>query len=136
MTQRPSGIKITDIKMVRSITRLLGKFGISGCYKSWYEPTPKYDRFGHHITTTPELIINYGWGLKESKDYVESKYEYIFIPAPFAYNPLREIEHGNQIAQIKCTRWFMTMLNKLGINSADSGLKACKFYTDRLRARN
>ena len=54
--------KIRDIKNVRQLTYLLGKFNIPGCYREFDWPNER-KRFN-------------GWGLKEAKNYVESKFEY------------------------------------------------------------
>lgn len=127
MSRRPAETKILDIKYVLVITRFLGKLGISSLAinNPWFNPN--FPASNHN----QERI--FGWGLKESKDYVESKYEYFHAPEP--YNPLRDIQQGNIIAEIKATRRFTSMLNKLQIKSADYGLKVCKLYVDRQRAR-
>lgn len=133
MERRPSNLKIPDIKALRSITRLLGTLGIGSCVQCWPEFTPTFNSVGNITGSTWTMNKRPGWGLKETKDYVEGKYEYYFIPEP--YNPLREIQKGNIISEIKSVRRLTKVLNSLDIKSADNGLKVCKEYVERLRAR-
>lgn len=125
-SRRASNLKIPDIKHVRIITRFLGQLGISTCIQrnGWFNPTYPISQNNRQFSI--------GLGLKEAKDYVEDKYDY-FLQEP--YNPRKEIERGNIIAEIKATRRIMSILNKLDIKSADYGLKVCKVYVERLRAR-
>lgn len=68
--------KIADIKLIRRLTQLLGKCGIKSCYHNWEETEYLYDE--NHIRVGQKTLykVSYGWGLKVTKDYVESKYEY------------------------------------------------------------
>ena len=134
MTRRPSNLKIPDIKMVRGLTRFLGKLGIEKCFSKFNETEYIYDSFNQLIGTRQVVQYFYGLGLKESKDYVESKYHYYLEQQP--QTPRQEIEMGNQVSEIRTTRRLMKTLERFDIKSADTGLKNCKLFTDRLRARN
>ena len=70
MTRRSIDLKIKDIKAIRSLTRVLGKLiKIRSCYRNY---TDEHQRqAGYH-----RVVETFGWGLKESKEYVESKYDY------------------------------------------------------------
>jgi hypothetical protein len=67
-------MKILDIQKIRLLTRLLGKLGLDTCRsRNAAPPHPwgysnNYEEWAH------------GWGLKETKDYVEAKYEYEIEP--------------------------------------------------------
>lgn len=130
MTSRPARLKIPDIKYVRHITGLLAKLDIIQCQRQVPDYAASYDSNGNFIGSRPIMKTLYGWGLKESKDYVESKYQYLDIN-----DPVRQIEVGNIISQIKALRKHNSVLNKLDIKSTDYGLKACKEAVERLRAR-
>jgi hypothetical protein len=75
---RPANAKIPDIKVIRALTRLLGKLHIPSChriytdegYRQWCQSS------GHPIQHEKLYTEIFGWGLKESKDYVELKYSY------------------------------------------------------------
>lgn len=74
--KRPHNHKIPDIKVLRSLTRLLGKLHIPSCYHAYDELTPQYDDNGQRL---PDKLIrkeSYGFGLKESKDFVEVWFDY------------------------------------------------------------
>ena len=77
LIQRPHRSKIPDIKAVRALTRLLGKFRIKRCFRVYPSLVHIYDEFGQFQGTTEGYGVQIGWGLKESKDYVESKYMYL-----------------------------------------------------------
>jgi ribosomal protein L7/L12 len=65
MMKRHVDKKIPDIKMMRIITTFLGRLGLKTCRRLTHD-------MGAH------QAWYYGWGLKESKDYVERKYEYVY----------------------------------------------------------
>lgn len=125
MKRRPNSYKINDVKNVRRFTNLLGKLGI-----------PSLVRVHHHPASQSKTGVAfdqyvYGWGLKESVDYVMQKYEYYMPHEETAADQLR---NTNIIHETKRTRQFMSMLNRLGITSADAGLSVCKRFV--LRQRN
>lgn len=72
MKRRPNQLKIPDIKVIRSLTRLLGKLQVPSCYRLSHEDVGDFDSNGQYIGVKKEWKQVYGWGLKESKDYVES----------------------------------------------------------------
>lgn len=74
--KRSNNMKIPDIKAVRSLTRLLGKLHIPSCYHRYDELTPQYNDIGQHIGDKLITKEAYGYGLKESKDFVEAWFEY------------------------------------------------------------
>ena len=125
---RDSNLKIPDIKVFRSLTRLLGKLGIHACREenSMYhaqvasgypDPDNKHPRY------------TYGFGLRETKDLVERTFDYRHVPN----SPLDKLVMGNELHQIKRTRQFMNMLNKLGLKTPDAGLQACRGFITRRR---
>jgi len=120
MKRRANQLKIPDIKVVRALTMLLGKLGIEGLSRSYY------------ITDDNNNVIGgktiFGWGLKETKDYVESKYDY-YLPAQETETD--KLRNYNVIHLTKRVRQTMNMLNKLGITSADAGLQVCKAFVLR-----
>lgn len=120
MQRRPSYLKIPDIKHVRSITRFLGKLSIEGLYR-----VDPWRTWG----STEEKIM-YGWTLSDAKSYVESKYTYYDHSLETNLDKVRE---HNIIHEIKRTRQFMHMLNKLGLSSPDAGLAICKAFVTRRR---
>lgn len=124
---RDLNLKILDIKAVRSITRLLGKLGISYCRQRQPQPPPPWT----YSDKYPEFT--YGWGLAETKNYVEAKYPYAYV----RNSPLDQFQKDNQIHEIKRTRQFINMLHKLGIKSAGSqgGLHPAKEFVARMRTR-
>ena len=120
---RDRNLKIPDIKAIRSVTRLLGKFGIRGLYQDnptyWegirlgYPPNPNY----------PPKV--YGIGLREAKDYIEAKYHYTAPP-----------KKRNLIEDVKCARRFFGFLSSypMNIKSArqKTGLYYCKLYIESI----
>ncbi len=123
---RDLNLKIPDIKHVRNLTRFLGKLGINACrVQNLPAPPPPYK----YSDKYPEFL--YGWGLKETKDYVESKYHYAYIKN----SPLDQFQKHNVLHEIKRTRQLMHMLNKLGLKTPDAGLRPAKEFVTRMRAR-
>lgn len=122
---RDNNLKIPDIKAVRSITRLLGKLGINACRQRQPPPPHPWTYSDKH----PEFT--YGWGLAETKRYVEDKYPYAYIKN----SPLDQFQKNNQLHEIKRTRQLMHMLNKFGLKTPDAGLRAAKDFVTRMRAR-
>lgn len=124
MKRRNGHLKIPDIKVIRALTRLLGLSGVASLHRTHWHPgnqTSNYQPFDQHV---------YGWGLKETKDYVERIYDY--------YSPAQETEAdrlrgANIIHETKRTRQFMSMLQKFGVHSADTGLAVCKAFVTRQR---
>jgi len=125
---RDLNLKIPDIKVFRSLTRLLGKLGINTCREesSMYhaqvasgypDPDNRYPKY------------TYGLGLKEAKDLVERTFDY----QPISNSPLDQLRSNNEIHIIKRLRQTMNMLNKLGLKSPDSGLQACRGFITRRR---
>lgn len=126
--QRPIHQKIPDIKVVRALTRFLGKLHIPSCYHPYREEAYHYDDNNNLIGKTWIDKESYGWGLKESKDYVEGKYEY-FHPTPEA--AAQELARNRMGHETKRTRELMRMLKAFGIKSADDSLSACRAYVAR-----
>ncbi len=122
---RDHNLKIPDIKAVRSITRLLGKLGINAC--RWRQPPPPHPYT--YSDKYPEFT--YGWGLAETKSYVEMKYHYAYVKG----SPLDQFQKHNVLHEIKRTRQLMHILNKLGLKTPDAGLRVCKDFVTRQRAR-
>lgn len=122
---RDVNLKIPDIKAIRGLTRLLGLLGISMCRMHYPPPPAPWTYNKSH----PEW--SYGFGLKESKDLVERTFHY----ATVKNSPFDQFQKGNIINEVKRTRQLMNTLNKLGLKSPDAGLKVCKFFVDRMRAR-
>lgn len=125
---RDHNLKIPDIKHVRRITSFLGKLGIDEC-RSRNDPAP-HPYLPAYSDNWPEW--RYGWGLAETKRYVENKYHYVHIKG----SPLDMFQKNNQLHEIKRTRQLMFMLSKLGIKNTDSSLRAGKDFVTRMRARN
>jgi hypothetical protein len=113
--------KIYDIKAVRLLTSFLGKATrIPSCYRSHYDPG---------VTSGPFIQQVFGWGLKESKDYVEMKYDY--------YNQQQETPQDRDdvrqfIHKVKRTRQVMSMLRKLKLQSPNESLTAAKEFVERI----
>ena len=132
MKRRRSDTKIPDIKAVRTLTSLLGKFGVSHCYRTYKDLS--YEDFCRHHSVVPDedklWKKQYGFGLKEAKDYVESKYIYY---APHEETEADRVRGTNMIHLIKRTRQVMFLLNKLGIKSAGfkTGLYEAKNFVTR-----
>lgn len=126
--RRLSSYKIPDIKALRGLIKILGMFHVT-CYYVARETKYHYDSFNQLTGTSLIDKEYYGIGLKEAKDYVESKFDY--------YVPTDETEEDkarvvNMIQKIKQLRKFMHTLNvKFHIQSADYGLAACKRFVDR-----
>ena len=124
MKRRQNSLKIPDIKVFRALTRLLGLSGVSSLHRCHRHPgnaTSNYQPFDQHV---------YGLGLKESKDLVERIYDYYL---PEQETELDRLRGANIIHETKRTRQFMSLLNKLGINSANTGLAVCKAFVTRQR---
>jgi len=122
---RDHNLLIPDIKAVRSITRFLGKLGITECY---------YDYKTNNPFIPSEEKRNYGWGLAETKRYVEEKYHY----TPIKNSPLNKFEQYNELHEIKRTRQLMHMLRKFGLklnHIPDSTLGPARQFVTRMRAR-
>ena len=69
--------KIPDIKALRSLTRLLGKLHVPSCYYTYEDTAYEYsEETGKLINTYQVKKEAYGFGLKESKDFVEGWFEY------------------------------------------------------------
>jgi len=117
---RDSNLKIPDIKVFRSLTRLLGKLGINACREDnlWFHPQSHQ----HHRYI-------YGLGLKEAKDLVERTFDY----QPISNSALDQLRRDLEHHIIKRLRQTMNMLNKLGLKSPDSGLQACRGFVTRMR---
>ena len=130
MKRRENQYKIPDIKVILSLTRLLGAFQIPSCYRYGPQQVGNYDVNGKYIGIKIVASPIYGWGLKECKDYVESKYDYYL---PGQETKADRLRGANIIHETKRVRQVMNMLNKLGIKSADSGLVVCKAYVTRQR---
>jgi hypothetical protein len=122
---RDLNLKIPDIKQVLSVTRLLGKLGISYCRQRQPQPPLPYT----YSDKYPEFT--YGWGLKQTKDYVEAKYQY----TNSTNSPLDQLQKGNELHEIKRTRQLMSTLNKLGLITPDAGLQICRRFVTRMRRR-
>ncbi len=75
--------------------------------------------------------FTYGWGLAETKHYVEAKYQYTTI----SNSPLDQLQKGNELHEIKRTRQLMSTLNKLGLKTPDAGLQTCRRFVTRMRRR-
>ena len=129
MKRRPNNQKIPDIKVTRQLTRLLGKCGVPSLSRTFTDTEYWHDPDGNMVTQHLTKTI-YGWGLKETKDYVESKYDY-YLPAN--ETELDRLRGQNIIHEIKRTRQFMSLLRKCGIQSADTGLAVCKAFVTRQR---
>lgn len=121
---RDLNLKIPDIKRIRVLIRFLGILGLDSCRVRNPSPPPPY------IYSDAYKEWSYGWGLKETKDYVESKYSYTNTTTS-----LDQLQKGNELHEIKRTRQFMNMLNKLGLQTPDSTLHFCRQFVTRMRAR-
>ena len=76
--------------------------------------------------------FTYGWGLTESKSYVEMKYDYNYV----ANSPLIQFQKDNYIRENKRTRQFINIVHRLGIKSAyQQGLYLTNEFVARMRAR-
>ena len=124
--------KIPDIKSVRALTSLLGKFDIQDCYQEFTSHSPVFDATGAYAGVTTVQERRTGWPLVTGKRYVERLYDYKHI----IHNPRKEIERHNEIHEIKRTRQLMMMLNRFGLQSPDAGLQPCRHFVTRQRARN
>ena len=82
MRARASNLKIPDIKALRGLSRLLGKLHIPCCYHRFTEVTYDYDDNNVLIGTHDIVKEGYGFGLKESKDFVERWFDYSQPPIP------------------------------------------------------
>lgn len=122
---RDHNLKIPDIKVFRSLTRLLGKLGLDTCRTH----NPPLLAPWAYSSNYPEYQI--GFGLKETKDLVERTFLYGYIKN----SPLDQFQKGNMIHEIKRTRQLMGMLNKFGLKTPDTGLRTAKDFVDRMRAR-
>ena len=124
MKRRPNNQKIPDIKAFRALTRLLGLSGVSSLHRVHWHPgnvTSNYQPFDQHV---------YGLGIKESKDLVERVYDYYL---PEQETEADRLRGANIIHETKRTRQFMSLLNRLGIQSAPTGLAVCKAFVTRQR---
>ena len=124
MKRRQQHHKIPDIKMMRQFTRLLGLCGVSSMHRVHHHPAAFSQSgvaFDQHV---------YGMGLKEAKDWVESKYDYY---SQEQETELDRIRGANIIHETKRTRQFMSFLQRLGVSSADTGLAVCKNFVTRMR---
>jgi hypothetical protein len=75
-TSRTRANLIRDIKALRSFTRLLGKLHLPSCFFR-YEETAYNFNDAHNVTGAYQVSKeSYGFGLKESKDFVEKWFEY------------------------------------------------------------
>ena len=126
--------KIPDIKALRMLTIFLGKLHIPSCFRVLQVTDYEYDNItGVLIRSCVVDKEAYGWGLKECKDYVESKYEYVYMPT--VLSPLKEIQRGNMIQEIRATRYAMRMLKLFDLKNATIDLRLCRSYVERQRAR-
>jgi len=127
-------LKIPDIKVFRSLTRLLGLIGIKRCITEHYEDTHLYDSYNQLTSIISIKRYFYGIGLAEAKNYVENKYVYSYN----GFNPLNQLRKGNELHEIKRVRQLIWMLDKLNINSAaeQAGLFQAKQFVTRMRQHN
>ena len=130
-TIRDTTDKIVDIKHIRSLTKLLGRFNIPSCFQVYIVPHPTYNDVGVFIGNVQYKEVFYGMSLTDCKKYVESKYTYKDKYAD-GYNSLM---HTNIINDTKCIRRFMYVLNALGIRSGDGSLYFGKRAAELLRKR-
>jgi hypothetical protein len=78
---RPANKRLPDIKVVRGLTRLLGKLHLPCCFTRYQRTTSHYDESGALLSTYIVTEEGYGYGLKESKDFVERWFNYVNPPS-------------------------------------------------------